>query len=124
MVSTLSGGRRSLGRVTNDTKGRLIRSNLYTINAIETSLSELSAVKERKDSLNSTSRLVLIESELEMHTHRGKVFTSLCNMDIKRRHITLSILKESEDSLRVTEDILWAHESLHRSLDADDGCLS
>lgn len=58
-----------------------------------------------------------------MHSHNSEIISVHRNNDIKRR-VSLSWLVQSENSLRVSEDILRSNESVHGSLDAKEGSLS
>lgn len=58
-----------------------------------------------------------------MHTHNGEVITTFRNEDIEGR-VTFSGFVESENSFRVSEDILGTNETVHGSLDTHEGSFS
>jgi len=118
VISRLSGLAFALGGVTNNTESRFVSDDLNLANAIEiVMLDELVLEDEFLETFKSTSRLMLIKTKLEMHAHQSEVVTTVGNVNIEGR-ITLGRLVESEDSFRVTEDILRSNESVHGSLDA------
>jgi hypothetical protein len=118
VISRLSGLAFALGGVTNDTESRFVSDDLNLANAIEiVVLDELVLEDELLETFKSTSRLMLIETKLEVHAHQSEVITTVGHVDIEGR-VTLGRLVESEDSFRVTEDILRSNESVHGSLNA------
>ena len=124
VISRLSGLAFALGGVTNNTESRFVSDDLNLANAIEiVVLDELVLEDEFLETFKSTSRLMLIKTKLEVHAHQSEVVTTVGNVDIEGR-ITLGRLVESEDSFRVTEDILRSNESVHGSLNAHKSSFS
>lgn len=124
VISRLSGLAFALGGVTNNTESRFVSDDLDFANAIEiVVLDELVLEDESLETFKSTSRLMLIKTKLEVHAHQSEVITAVGNVDIEGR-ITLGRLVESEDSFRVTEDILRSNESVHGSLNAHKSSFS
>lgn len=123
MISRLSSLWTLLSRITNNPKGRLIRHNLDILNIINPILRDkLTLVDDLLQPLQGPRRLMLIQSQFEVHTHNRKVITLSRQGNIERR-IAVSLFVESEDGLRVSEDVLRTDEASHGSLDAHDGRL-
>lgn len=124
VVSALSGGGVFLGWVSDDSESWLVGDDIDILDDVDVVLlDEVMFQKEFLDTLEGTGRLVLIESQFEVHSHNSEIISVHRNNDVKRR-VSLSWLVQSEDSLRVSEDILGSNKSVHGSLDAKEGSLS
>lgn len=66
---------------------------------------------------------MFIETKFEMHTHNSKIVTTIRQSYIERR-IAISLLEKSENSFRVSENILRANKASHGSFNAHNGCFS
>jgi len=123
VISRLSGGGVLLGGITDDTESGFVSNDLDAFDGISRSILEFSFLEESQDTFDGTSRLMFVETELEMHAHNAEIITRVGEDNIERR-FALGGFEESEDSFRVSEDILRADESLHSSLHADNGSFS
>lgn len=124
VISRLSGGWVLLGWVTDDSEGWLVGNDVDVLDDIDViALDEIVFEEEFLDTLQGTSRLMLIESQLEVHSHNGEIISVHRDNDIEGG-ISLGWLVQSEDGFRVSEDILGSNESVHGSLDAEESGLS
>lgn len=124
MVGGLSGGGVSLGGVSDDAEGWLIGHDLDALDGVGVAwLHESVLVEELHNSLDGACGLMLIESKLEVHAHDREVITFHAQIDVEGT-VSLGGFIESEDCLRVSEDILGADKAFHGSSHAEDGCLS
>jgi hypothetical protein len=86
MVGTLTGLGVSLGGVSDDPEGRLVSCDLNLIDVIRVSLAEKSVtfvLKHVNKSLNGTSGLMFVETELEVHAHDRELVTLVRKNDFK-----------------------------------------
>jgi len=123
VISRLSGGGVLLGGITDDTESGFVSNDLDAFDGISSSVSEFVLLQQLQDTFDGTSRLMFIETKLEMHAHNAEIIARVGEDNIERR-VSLGGLVESPDSFRVSEDILGTNESLHSSLHADDGGFS
>jgi hypothetical protein len=122
VVSGLSSGWVFLGWVTNDSESWFVGNDLDLFNLVEVSgLEELVFVDESEDSFDGSSRLVLVETQLEVHTVDGEIASIHTEDDVERRLVTFNWFELSEDGFWVSEDVLWSDESEHGSLHGEDG---
>lgn len=114
VIGRLSRGRVTLGGVSNDAESGFVALDL---DALDTVVEDGGVVLQHVDnSLQSSSRLVLVETKLEMHTHDGEIVTRVRKDEIKGRVAVLGLLELTEESLGVAEDVTGAQESGHGAL--------
>mmetsp|Transcript_39361 Transcript_39361/g.35051 ORF Transcript_39361/g.35051 Transcript_39361/m.35051 type:complete len:274 (-) Transcript_39361:666-1487(-) len=124
VISRLSGGGVSLGGVTDDTESGFVGQDLDVTDTVGVAVfQELVLGQQSHGTFNSTSRLMLIKTKLKVHTHNTEIITLIGEGNIEGR-VTVGGLIESEDGLRVSEDILGANKSVHGSLHTEDGGFS
>ena len=127
MIGGLSGGWVPLRRVTDDAEGWLIRSDLNVLDVVRVSKLRqqallLGLVDHVDHCLDGSCALVLIETELEVHSHHSELVALVAKDEVKWRLIRLSgWLENLEEALRVSKDILGPNESLHGSVHTLDG---
>jgi hypothetical protein len=70
---------------------------------------------------NGTGRLMLVQTEFEVHAHHGEVFTSSRECQVERTLFGTSwLFEQAEDRFWIAKDVGRTHETTHRTAHAGD----
>mmetsp|Transcript_38714 Transcript_38714/g.95048 ORF Transcript_38714/g.95048 Transcript_38714/m.95048 type:complete len:419 (-) Transcript_38714:20-1276(-) len=145
MIRRLSCLRVLLRRITNDAVRRLVSRDLNSAHPRRPGRQQVRVAQHRiHHTLQSSSGLMLVQPELEMHPHHGKIRPGVAQNQVKRsitrpppllvpqcdidnvlvrRSTASGGFEESEDGLGVAEDVLGPSEASHGTTHAQDGGL-
>ena len=112
-----------LGGVSDDAEGGLVGDDVDVLDVFDlVVLGEFSVEDYLLQALEGAGRLVLVESELEVHAHHGEVRPAVGEGDVEGG-VSAGLLEIPEDGFGVSEDVLGSDEPAPCSLDAHDGGL-
>mmetsp|Transcript_42830 Transcript_42830/g.64803 ORF Transcript_42830/g.64803 Transcript_42830/m.64803 type:complete len:512 (+) Transcript_42830:15-1550(+) len=144
VVGALAGLGVLLGRVTDDAEGRLVGHNVDVVDALGTARGQLGVVHQGGNkALQGTSRLMLVQAQLEVHTTDSEVGSAVRQDNVEgagsrapsdlvaQGDVDVVLagsgasggLEESEDGLGVAEDVLGADEAVHGAPHGEHSCL-
>ena len=124
MISWLSCWWCFLGRISNDTESWFISYDVDVLNVWKFVLCcKLWVMDHFLKTFQSSSWLMLIQTQLEVHTHNSKVTTLVWKGNIEWWG-SISFFIPSKDWLRIGENILRSYKTSHCSLDTHKSSFS
>src|SRR5262245_16911263 len=116
MVRALSRAGVTLVRVADDAERRFVDRDLNPLDRTRIGGELRVTGKEAQEPPDRAGRLMLVESELEVHTHHGEIVAAGGQLQIERAYaLVYRPLEQAKDRLGIAEDIGRADKAAHRS---------
>lgn len=111
VVGRLSGLGGLFGRVADDSIGWFVDSDFDILDRVDVVQQLRVLLQQLEHAVQCTCGLVFVETEFEVHVHQGEVGASSSEGDVEGGGVAFGGLVQSEQSLRVSEHVLRAHEA-------------